>query len=186
MPRQILFIQGAGKAVHDDWDSKLVDSLRERLGDDFIVTYPRMPAEADPHFAPWKAALMAEFDRLDDGAVLIGHSVGGTVLLHTLADSLPHFRPGAIILIAPPFIGEGGWPSDDIRPRDRFELPEGTPVRLYHGQADDTVPAAHAALYANAIPKLQVIALPGRDHQLGNDLSEVARYIQALPVEQPA
>ncbi len=179
MPSQILFIQGAGPQVHDQWDAKLVESLRAELGDDYVVSYPRMPNEAEPRYVSWKAALRAEFDRLDDGAILIGHSVGATVLLHTLTDDAPPFQPGALILIAPPFIGEGGWDSGDIRPREQFDVPEGLSVRLYHGTADATVPFAHSALYAKAIAGVQVIPLPGRDHQLGNDLSEVAHGIRA-------
>ena len=31
--RQILFIQGAGEGTYDEWDDKLVDSLRRALGD---------------------------------------------------------------------------------------------------------------------------------------------------------
>lgn len=31
--RQILFIQGAGAGTHDEWDDKLVESLRQMLGD---------------------------------------------------------------------------------------------------------------------------------------------------------
>ena len=46
--RQVLFIQGGGAGVHDEWDDKLVDSLRRELGDGYEVRYPRMPAEDDP------------------------------------------------------------------------------------------------------------------------------------------
>ena len=42
---------------------------------------------------------------------------------------------------------------------------------------DDTVPPAHADLYARAMPQAQVHRLPGRDHQLNNDLGEVASAI---------
>jgi hypothetical protein len=31
--QQILFIQGAGAGVHDEWDDKLCDDLRRLLGD---------------------------------------------------------------------------------------------------------------------------------------------------------
>ena len=52
MPIQVLFIQGAGEAVHDQWDDKLADSLRRELGDRYDVLYPRMPDEADPNEIP--------------------------------------------------------------------------------------------------------------------------------------
>ena len=77
MPHQVLFIQGGGSGAHDEWDNKLVDSLRRELGPDYEVHYPRMPNEADPNYARWKAALEKEFSGLSDGAILVGHSNRG-------------------------------------------------------------------------------------------------------------
>ena len=150
MPKQVLFIQGAGAAVHDAWDDKLVRSLERALGDGYSVLYPRMPDEADPRYSAWKAALLRQLEALDEGAILVGHSIGGTILVHLLAEEPPKQRLGAISLIGAPFIGEGGWPSDEIEPRTDFavRLPAGVPLFLYHGTADDIVPFAHLALYA--------------------------------------
>lgn len=58
-------------------------------------------------------------------------------------------------------------------------LPADAPVFLYHGTDDETVPAAHVELYAKAMPRAIVRRLLGRDHQLNNDLSDVARDIRA-------
>lgn len=181
MPRQVLFIQGAGESTHDAWDDKLVRSLERELGNGYTVRYPRMPGEADPRYSAWKTALLDEFDGLEDGAILIGHSVGGAILVHVLAEQQPKQRLGAISLIAAPFIGEGGWPSGDIPRLDFAErLPADVPVFLYHGTADDVVPFEHVQLYAKIIPRAAVRALKHRDHQLNDDLSEVARDISSL------
>jgi len=179
---QVLFVQGAGANVHDGWDRKLVESLERGLGPDYRVRYPRMPKEEDPRYATWKPALLRELESLDDGAILVGHSVGGTVLLHVLAEQRPSFRPRALILIAAPFIGNGGWPSDDIQSRTDFaeRLPPALSVFLYHGADDETVPAAHVHLYAHVIPHAAVRVLARRDHQLNNDLSEVAQDLRSL------
>ena len=181
MTVEVLFVQGAGANVHDGWDRKLVDSLERELGPDYRVRYPRMPDEADPRYATWKPALVRELDSLDKGAILVGHSVGGTILLHTLAEQPPSFKPGALVLVAAPFIGDGGWPSDELQPRTDFgeRLPAVT-VFLYHGADDEMVPIAHVRLYAHAIPHATVRVLGHRDHQLNNDLGEVARDIRSL------
>ena len=87
--RQILFIQGGGgHAVHDQWDNKLVASLKRELGDGFDVRYPRMPDEDDPKYARWKPAIEREVDALNDGAVVVGHSIGGTMLVNALAEGV--------------------------------------------------------------------------------------------------
>ena len=182
MAGQVLFIQGAGKDVHDHWDDKLVASLERDLGENYTVRYPRMPGENDPGYQAWKVALLREFESLEDGAILVGHSVGGTILLHLLAEQPPMPRPAGLFLIAAPFIGEGGWPSDDIDDRADFaeRLPPGLPVYLYRGTADAVVPGAHAQLYAKAIPHAVFRMLDHRDHQLDNDLSDLARDIRSL------
>ena len=46
--RQLLFIQGGGAGAHDEWDNKLVESLRRELGPDYEIRYPRMPNECYP------------------------------------------------------------------------------------------------------------------------------------------
>jgi len=183
MKSQVLFIQGGGaEGTHDKWDNKLVESLERELGPDYEVLYPRMPNEADPKYVNWKAALEREFAKLDDGAILVGHSIGGTILINALAEKPPALVLGGVFLIAAPFVGEGGWPSNDIEPRKKIgaALPEGMPIYLYHGSKDEIAPFAHVDLYAKTIPQAVVRRLAGRNHQLDDDLREVARDIRSL------
>lgn len=182
MTGQVLFIQGAGETTYDEWDSKLVRSLEHELGDGYSIRYPRMPDEGDPHYPAWKAVLVKEIAALDAGAVVIGHSVGGTMLIHTLAEEPPKQRLGAILLLAAPFIGEDGWPGDELNADANLaqNLPAEVPVLLYHGTADEIVPVDHLALYARAIPQATSRRLDGCDHQFDNDLGDIARDIHRL------
>ncbi|HEX2804839.1 MAG TPA: alpha/beta fold hydrolase [Kineosporiaceae bacterium] len=179
--RQILFIQGGGAGTHDEWDDKLFESLRRELGDGHEVRYPRMPDEDDPSYARWSPVIRREMADLDDGAVVIGHSVGATILINALAEQPPERTLGAIVLIAAPFVGQGGWPGDEFElPSDLgARLPQGVRVHVFHGLQDQTAQPSHADLYARVILQAQVHLLPGRDHQLNNDLSDVAKAISA-------
>jgi predicted alpha/beta hydrolase family esterase len=178
--RQILFIQGGGAGAYDEWDDKLVESLRRELGGGYEVRYPRMPDESHPGYARWSTAIRREMADLDDGAVVAGHSVGATILVNALAEQSPGRRLGAIVLIAAPFVGESGWPSDEFElPSDLgAKLPPGVRVHVFHGLRDEIAPPSHAGLYALAIPQAQVRQLSGRDHQLNNDVSEVAEAVR--------
>ena len=183
MTRRVLFVQGGGEGTHDQWDNKLVASLERELGEGYALRYPRMPNEDNPRYDEWKEALVREFEALKDGGVLVGHSMGAAILIHALAEQPPsgsRFR--GIFLIAAPYIGEGGWPSDDIEPRKGLSecLPADVPIFLYHGAADETAPVAHVHLYAKALPRAVVRTFEGRDHQLDNDLSPIARDIRSL------
>jgi len=181
MARQVLFVQGGGAGTHDAWDNKLVESLRKELGPGYEIHYPVMPNEADPSYAAWKAALEREIAALESGAILVGHSIGGTILINVLAERVLEYA-GAIFLIAAPFVGEGGWTSADIKPRPDIaaRLAKEVPLFLYHGSEDEIAPFAHLQLYAAAIPGAHVRHLNGRDHQLNNDLSDVANDIRDL------
>lgn len=161
--RQILFVQGGGAGVHDEWDDTLAASLRAELGHGYEVRYPRMPGEDQPQAATWGSAIRQEIAALEDGAVVVGHSVGGTILVHVLAEAAPDRRLGGIVLLAVPCVGLGGWPGDEFElPSDLGgRLPQGVPVHLFHGLADETVPPAHTDLYAHAIPQAHVHRYPG-------------------------
>ena len=182
MKRQVLFVQGGGARVHDEWDDKLVDSLRRALGPGYEIRYPRMPNDDDPNYAKWTAALQKKFATLHDGAILVGHSIGATIMINALAEHPPKKELGAIFLVSAPFVGDGGWKPDDWQPQREIgkKIPGGVPVYVYQGLADETAPPSHADLYARAIPQAHLTRLPGRDHQLNNDLHEVAAKIEEL------
>ena len=107
--------------------------------------------------------------------------MGGAILSHVLAQRPPTRRLAAVVLIAAPFVGDGGWPADEFElPNDLgARLPDGLTVHVVQGLEDETVPPSHADLYTRAIPQAELHLLPGRDHQMGNDLTEVAELIRA-------
>jgi predicted alpha/beta hydrolase family esterase len=180
--RQILFVQGGGQGAHDEWDNQLVESLRRELGSGYTIRYPRMPSEEAPKYASWKTALEREFKALPTGAILVAHSIGGAILLGMLAEHSRAAQLGAIFLIAAPFVGDGGWPSDELRIPSDFgaRLPRDLPIYFYQGLGDEVVPPAHVGLYERAVPQARVHRLQGRDHQFNNDLKEVAHAIASL------
>lgn len=180
MTKTILFVQGAGEGVHDAWDATLAASLESAVGPGFRLRYPKMPGEANPEYRRWSPVLRLELAGMRDGDVLVGHSAGGTVLIHTLAEHPPDFRPGALVLIGAPFVGPGGWTLEEMQVREEFALPEGMPVSLWHGEADAVVEVDHARLYASAVPQAVLHLVPEGDHQLGADLAAVAADILAL------
>ena len=184
--KEVLFVQGGGKDVHDGWDNRLVASLERELGPGYAVAYPRMPDEGHPRAKVWKKAFGAALARCGDGAVFVAHSVGAAIALDYLAGAALARRLSGVFLVAPPFIGDGGWPSDELRPTNELaaalaEFVAATPLHLYFGDQDQTVPLAHGRLFAATVPRARIAFLNGRDHQLNDDLSQVARDIEQLP-----
>ncbi|HEY1013245.1 MAG TPA: alpha/beta fold hydrolase [Herpetosiphonaceae bacterium] len=180
MSKSVLFIHGAGEGAFEA-DKKLAESLQNSLGPAYDVRYPRMPEDDSSAYADWKAPIERELARLDGEISLVGHSVGGSVLLKYLAATPPATPVAALFLLAAPFWGaDEFWTWDDgLLPEDAAaKLADIPRVFLYHSRDDEVVPFAHLALYAAKLPQATVRALDGRGHQFGDDLSEVAEAIR--------
>src|SRR5258708_11384371 len=147
--RQILFIQGGGAGAHDEWDDKLVESLRRELGGGYEVRYPRMPDEGDPGYARWSSAIRREMADLDDGAVVAGHSAGATILVNALAEQPPEKGLAAIVRIAAPFVRPGGWPRAEFELTSDLgaRLPPRPRLHVFPRLPAETPPPPHPAPY---------------------------------------
>jgi uncharacterized protein len=182
MTKQVLFIHGGGGGAYE-FDATLAESLRTNLGAAFTVRYPEMPNDADPDYQTWKRIITDQARDMGEGAILVGHSIGASVLIKVLTE--PDSKPpiAGVFLVAPPY-----WHDHDIWRWDEVSLsadaadhyPRDVPLFLYQGEDDETVPLEHAAMFAKALPQARVRRLPGRDHQLNDDMKEVARDIASL------
>jgi predicted alpha/beta hydrolase family esterase len=180
----VVFIQGAGVGAHDE-DALLAASLGRHLGDDFSVEYPRMPDEDEPDDERWHQAIGESIDRASGSVVLVGHSIGGYLLLTYLASTRIGIPVAAICIIAAPFPGgDPAWTFEGFGLPDHLadRLPNAAAVLLYAGEDDDIVPFAHRSLYAAAIPGATTRTTSG-GHQLGEDLRMVADDIRRIVAE---
>lgn len=176
--RQVLFIHGGGGEAFEA-DELLVLSLRGALGPDFEVEYPEMPDGAAPEYRTWSARISCELSVLDGEAILVGHSLGASILLKYISEEQVEKPIAGVFLIATPYWGTVDWEVAEFELREDFPaaLPEEVPISLYHSRDDEVVPFAHLTLYAGRIPRALVREFDGRGHQLGDDLSEVAADI---------
>lgn len=84
-----------------------------------------------------------------EGASYFG-SLAGEMKPYTSSTRAPRVGDlGAVALIAAPFIGPGGWQSDEMEASADLaaRLPVEVPVFVYHGENDAVVPVAHAKCY---------------------------------------
>jgi predicted alpha/beta hydrolase family esterase len=179
---KVLFIQGGGEGAHA-CDAALAKSLADELGPGYAVTYPKMPDEADPNYLAWQACIAAELNALGSHVVAVGHSIGASILIKFLAEAAPDSSVSGIFLIAPPFLHEkDGWPwkEAELRADAAETLPRGIPLFLYHGREDEVVPLAHLEQYSKMFRRALARELIGRNHQLNDDLTEVANDIRSV------
>jgi uncharacterized protein len=184
MPKQVLFIHGAGGGAHAE-DAKLAESLRRELGPDYEVIYPAMPNETDAPYDVWKQLIEKQIAEMQGAVILAGHSVGASILLKSLGEIKAKKPVAGIFLMATPFWGGAGWLYEGYEELElpgnlAANLPQGTPVFLYHCRDDDTVPSEHLALHKKLLPHATARQLDDGGHQFNNDLAIVAHDIMAL------
>lgn len=182
MNRQVLFVHGG--AVYEQ-DRKLAASLSDALGAAYEVRYPEMPNADAPEYGAWRDCIAEELSALGGGVILVGHSLGASVLLKYLSEENAEGPVAGLFLVAAPFWGAEDWEVDEYTPREDCAhwLPESLPIFFYHGRDDEIVPFEHLSLYAEKLPGATFRELDGGGHQLGNDLSGVARDIARLEGE---
>lgn len=178
---QVLFVHGGGQGAYEE-DRKLAVSLQDVLGDAYDVRSPKMPDEDSPVYEAWKARIARELAALDREVILVGHSLGASVLLKYLSEVKAEKPVAGLFLIASPYWEAEDWEVEEYALREDFasKLPKDLPVFFYHSRDDEVVPFAHLALYAEKLPQATIHEFDGRGHQFDDDLYEVARDIKRL------
>jgi predicted alpha/beta hydrolase family esterase len=183
MPDTVLVMHSSGPQGAGEGSDPLVNRLREELGTDYEILFPKMPGTEDaPHYAPWRDRLSEELDALEGKTILFGHSLGGSVALKYAAEGGLGDRVAGLVLVETPFWGTSDWERE-------WALPEGWPVDgtqlpptfLFHSRDDEEIPFAHLDLYAQRLPEATVHPLDGTGHLLERgDLSEIVAAIRSL------
>lgn len=184
MTKHVLLIHGAGTGAYKE-DKKLAASLTKALGPDYEVHYPEMVDEENAPYEQWTQQIEKELAAMQGPIMLVGHSVGSSVLIKWLSESDVKTPIAGVFLTAAPFWGGKGWRYEGYEqlalpeaPADR--LPKGASLFFYHCRDDETVPFDHLALYAQVFPQATIRELDTGGHQFNNDLSEAAKDIKAL------
>ena len=176
---QVLFVHGGGEEAHEE-DKILAEDLQGVLGAAYDVRSPKMPDEHSPAYGAWRDRISQELTAMDGEVFLVGHSLGGSVLLKYLSEEKVEKPVAGIFLISAPFWGAEDWQVSEYELREDFasELPGELPAFFYHSRDDEVVPFVHLALYRESFLQASFHEFDGRGHQLNGDLSEVALDIE--------
>ncbi|MBV9493359.1 MAG: alpha/beta fold hydrolase [Acidobacteria bacterium] len=180
MTMDVLFIHGGGDDGYGA-DKPLAESLRHHLGADYKVHFPKMPSEELPDFG-WLDKIGKEMDALAGPIVLVGHSLGASMLLRYLSERAVSRPIRGLFLLATPFwSGDEDWKSG-LKLRKDFArtLPKDVPIFLYQNEDDEEVDQAQFAVYRKELPQATVRVSPTGGHQFNDDLEVVARDIAGV------
>jgi hypothetical protein len=181
MNKHVLFIQGGGGKEDYEADAMLVASLKVALGKDYIVHYPLLPGESAPDFGRGKQ-IGKEISLIKGEIILVGHSLGASMLLKYLSENEVKKIVSGVFLISTPFwSGTEDW-MQGLKLHEHFPdtLPKNIPIFLYHSRDDEEVPFKHLSIYVQKLPQATVCEIASGGHQLNNDLSLIAKDIKSL------
>ncbi|MVM33300.1 hypothetical protein GO755_24890 [Spirosoma sp. HMF4905] len=180
MRKQVLFIQGGGDDGYKA-DAQLVDSLQNALGENYEIRYPQLQTDqAAPDFG-WVEQIENEIGKFTNDVILVAHSLGASLLLKYLSEHRISKTVGRIFLLATPFWkGQESWVQGLKLPDDFAKrLPKNSRLFFYHCQDDKEVPFDNLAIYRQKLPGATFREMESGGHQLGNNLTGVAKDIKA-------
>jgi uncharacterized protein len=183
MKTTILFIHSAGSQEgRHEGSNDLLRQLQTGIDGDITWLAPHMPSADSPTYAAWKQALDEIRATLPTEVLLIGHSLGGSVLLKYLSEEAFAPRVLGMVLIATPYWGGQDWDVSEYELRKDF--PTGLPVihglYLYQSDDDDVVSPDHVNRYAEKLPMATVRTPAGMGHLFAKPCPALIRDIQAL------
>ena len=181
MAKRVIFIQGGGEDGYTA-DAGLVASLRTALGETYEIRYPQMHTNETLSDFGWLGQIGKEITGINGDVILVGHSLGASMLLKFLSENEIFQKIDGVFLVSTPFWnGDEDW-VQGLRLQDNFaeRLSEDVPFFFYHCHDDEEIPFAHLAHYIQKLPRAIFREIPTGGHQLNNDLTIVAGDIQSL------
>jgi predicted alpha/beta hydrolase family esterase len=181
MTKHLIFFHGGGSEEDYEADSKLVTSLKLKLGSEYSVHYPLLPNNGTPDLGRRKQ-ISQEISASEDNVILVGHSLGASMLLACLSEIKIRKQIAGIFLLATPFWkGDEDWvEAFKLQPDFAKQLDQKIPLFFYHCRDDEEIPFDHLSIYKQQLPWASFREISVGGHQFDNDLTIVADDIKSL------
>lgn len=161
-----------------DWKMNLEDNL----GENFDVFLPKMPNSQNAVYKEWCVWFKKFLPLLNDGVILVGHSLGGVFLAKYLSEHTVTKKIKGTLLVAPPF------DSDEGRKLPQFTITEsleklraqGGKVIIFHSKDDPVVDFSEIKRYQVALPSLEMRIFEDRGHFNTEEFPEMVEVIKKL------
>ena len=155
--------------------------LSEALGPAYQVILPRMPNAMNARYAEWKLWFEKYFPYLEDGVILVGHSLGGSFLAKYLSEELYPKKIKALMLVAAPLDGPVEGSGDFLITKPLAPLENQVErIFLYHSTDDEIVPYAECEKYRAQLPKAEARTFTDRGHFLTEEFPELVADLKGL------
>ncbi|MEN0052855.1 MAG: alpha/beta fold hydrolase [Mucilaginibacter sp.] len=187
MKTTIFFAHSAGAQHAKGMGSfDLVEHLRNTLGTNYEITFPIVSEPERPAYRHWRDMLDRELSNLPDPVILVGHSLGASVLLKYLSETQTNLQIRGMFLVAAPQWNKDGWNSSEWAVQKDFDthLPPIPACYFYHCLNDPIVPFNHLAFYRRLFKTAIFRELSCQDHAFSNGLKELITDIRNIVDDQ--
>ncbi|SEI40864.1 hypothetical protein SAMN04487995_0467 [Dyadobacter koreensis] len=181
MTAQVIFFHGGGERQDYEQDKNLVVSLKEQLGAAYFVHYPFLQNTGSADLGR-REQITREILNSQDGVILVGHSLGASMLLACLSEKKIQRKIGGVFLMATPFwTGDEQWVRPfKLQPDFAEKMDPQVPLFFYHCQDDQEVPFVQLSKYRQKLPWAFYRQCSCGGHDFNNDLAIVAHDIKSL------
>jgi predicted alpha/beta hydrolase family esterase len=150
------------------------------LGENYEVILPVMPNKTNAVFNEWKIWLEKLIPFLNDGVVLVGHSLGVSFLVKYLSENKFPIKIKGVFLVSGVFDGDTeGYPLASFSLPEKLNL-QTENVYLYHSKDDHIVPFEALEKFSAALPKAYPKIFEDRKHFNQGEFPELADDILDL------
>ncbi len=167
------------RLMQEDWKTGLAD----KLGNNFQVILPQMPNKKNAKYLEWKIWFDKIVPFLEEGCILIGHSLGGIFLAKYLSEETVSKKIKEVFMISAPYDDADFEDSlaDFILPTNLNKLSEQIQnIYIYHSSDDSVVPVSNFYKYQKALPEAEAILIENRQHfnqEIFPELVEKIKFI---------
>ena len=198
MKKQLIVIHGGDSYISEkeyqkalrerefqlDWfrsGSSWKKSLQERLGEEYDVLTPFFPLKDNARYEEWKLVFEKILTLVDDGVMVIGHSLGGMFIAKYLAENISPKKIGAVFIVAAPYTMEAPWSSEFDVPQSLENLDrQVSRIFIYQSTDDFVVSPDEVQKFEKALPSATVRIFEDRGHFLGDAFPEILEDIRSV------
>jgi len=155
----------------DSWRKKLGDEL----GDKYDVISPLMPCGWNAKYLEWAIWFEKLFPYLQEGVILVGHSLGANFLAKYLLENKLPVSIEQLHLVAGCFGAGGGFELFDDLSNVEAQCGE---IYIYHSKDDFVVDFNDGKKYAKALPTAYFMEFEDRNHFLQEEFPELVDKIK--------
>lgn len=155
------------------------NNLQTDLGKNFEVICPQMPNKMNARYKEWKIWFEKIIPFLEDGIILIGHSLGGTFLAKYLSENNLPVKISGLHLVAAVFDDESDEPLMDFSLGSSLEniSKQVLKIFLYYSKDDKIVPFGELEKYKSSIPSARSFVFEDMGHFNQEKFPEIIKEI---------